>query len=249
MNYFLTIFLFILLILSGPAHTASEQKPADSSVKKSMADLWNNAVRKAAQATGTETQEHSYGEPRTVSRGARPEIILRQDKILYNGKMLELGKTASQWDSILPGERRCDDLSSPSWCNWDDLGILVGFTDKKPKKISYVTIYLRLPEVDPNDGLVTMSADGTVLPPLVRFYPKSPFPGYLELDGYGMDRHTMFWEVLKRAEKKRNIHCGLRDCVAPGGTFGSNTVMYFDLDTPVETGAVNNINISSRAVK
>ncbi|WP_152447109.1 DUF7738 domain-containing protein [Janthinobacterium sp. HH01] len=242
--YLVRLIISSTLFAIGGASARPVQDTAAPSAKSTFIEKWNNAVKKAAEATGTDVKERDFGEPRKIPPGGKPEIILRKDKIVYNGQVLELGKTAAQWDAILPGERRCDRPVNPVACAWDELGIMIVFSDKFPKKIKDVTIYLRLPIVEEDDGVVRMSVTGVPLPPLNPFYPKSTFSGYLELDGYGIDRNSMFWEVLKKTDNKRNIHCGLRDCIVPGGNFGRESLIYFDLDKPVMTGMVNNINIT-----
>ncbi|OFA03685.1 hypothetical protein DUGA2_27230 [Duganella sp. HH101] len=247
-HYLIRLTIALMSLGKGEAFAAPVQDAPGPSVKSTFIEKWNNAVKKAAEATGTESKERDYGEPRKVSRGGQPEIILQKDKIIYNGQILELGKTAAQWDAILPGERRCDRPAKPSACAWDELGIMIVFAHKLPTRIKDVTVYLRLPEVEVDDGVKLMSVTGAPFPAFDRFYPKSAFPGYLEIDGYGIDRNIMFWEVLKKADSKRNIHCGLRDCIVPGGIFGRQSLIYFDLDKPVMTGMINNINITYRAL-
>lgn len=250
MNCCLIRFIIVFTSFAMGAATARQvQDDITPSVKSTFIEKWNSAVKKAAEATGTDVKERDFGEPRKIPPGGKPEIILRKDKIVYNGQVLELGKTAAQWDAILPGERRCDRPAKPSACAWDELGIMIVFAHKLPTRIKDVTVYLRLPEVEVDDGVKLMSATGAPFPTFDRFYPKSAFSGYLELDGYGIDRNSMFWEVLKKSDNKRNIHCGLRDCVVPGGTFGKGSVIYFDLDKPVITGMINNINITNRMLE
>lgn len=192
--------------------------------KDSVLDRINSAMTKAAIATGAVKE---FGEPRRVSKGAKPEIVLQDDQLLFNGKRLQLGQRLAEWDKVLPGKRRCDDGERIHGCVWDSAGILVVMQNANPEKIASAKIYLRLPNEDEREPL----------------QPYRPFSGYLELDGYGMDTSTQFWEVRRSTRQDRNIRCGLRECVAPHGALGKDTSIYFSLSKPNEYGTLTAIEL------
>lgn len=159
---------------------------------------------------------------RTVQRGAKPEIVLSGDRVMFNGRQLRLGEAIETWDDVLPGQRRCETGPNPASCVWDEIGLQAVLDFRNPGRVKAFYVFLRLPE--------TMDT---------AFEPQKPFPGYLELDGFGIDARTAFWEVRKSADPKRNIRCGLRDCAMPKGAFGKGVGIYFDLSTPDEMGTVS----------
>lgn len=242
------ILLFIFLMIFLLPFTSAQTKISKGNTAAedlTVSDFWHKAMKKAAEATGTEYTDPHQEVPRVVPRGGKPEIILAGDGILFNGKRLKLGQSANQWDEILPGDRRCDNRDDPNACAWDELGILVGFSYSKPKKITFVTFYLRLKMPDLYESAVTDLPDGTPLKKVALVEPAQAYRGYIELDGYGIDNKTRLWEVFKKADVRRKIHCGLRECVSPSGAFGEKASIYFGLDEPSESGVINSIQIST----
>lgn len=213
------------VLLTGlSAHGAGQTEGRND--RDTVLDRVNRAFTEAAKATGS---IKDWGTPRTVPRGTAPEIILDGGQVIIGGKRLEVGQSFDKWAAVLPGKRRCDDLERPAACVWDDLGISIVLWHKDRKIVQEVNISL----VDPEPSTPN------VIQPLKRF------PGYIELDGFGIDAQTKFWEVRKMAKKERNLKCGLRDCVMPHGAFGAGSWIYFELVNHSESGTVKRISIDT----
>jgi hypothetical protein len=216
--------LLCILLATGAFHAAGTALAQDS--RKTAVEIWNDAIEKAAKAGGF---IKDYGESRVVHRGAKPEVILRGDQLTFNGQQLKIGQSIDAWIKVLPRERRCESGERSGSCVWDDLGLQAVLDFRNPGKVRAFYVFLRLPE---------MILDTT-------FQPSKPFPGYLELDGFGIDAQTAFWEVRKASDPKRNLRCGLRDCARPKGAFGKGVGLYFDLSTLDETGKVSALQLAS----
>lgn len=52
-------------------------------------DLFNELMLKGAEKAGAIPD---YGKPRIVPKGAKPEIVIKDDKIMFNGRLLQFGK-------------------------------------------------------------------------------------------------------------------------------------------------------------
>ncbi len=205
------IVTFIAMQLAATA--LAQDKP------ETVLDRWNGALSAAAKAVGV---TKDLGEVRKVPRGASPEILLQDDALLIDGKALKLGQRLEDWDKVLPGKRRCEGGKVIRACVWDAVGFRVTTQFANPKRISSVKVFLTLP--DPEGYTVML--------------PAKPFGGYVELDGFGIDAQTKFWEVRQSARQDRNIRCGLRECVSPHGALGQNTSIYFGLSEHNEHGTV-----------
>ncbi len=210
-------------------------------------DLWDELVRKAGEETGA---MKSYGKPRIVAKGAKPEIVInREGDITYNGKPLELGADIKDWEAIIGrGYRHRGDDKPPKLLAWDDLGIdvLTGYAADDKDKVKQLTLYLNKRPKDPYEGMVTTRPDGTPIKPLPDFTPRQAFTGYLELDGFGIDAKTEFWEILTTANPARNLRCGLRDCSHPHGALFGKTdgSLYLILNRGDEHGNIYEFTIS-----
>lgn len=210
----------------------------------SMLDVFNEAMHEAKQAAGAIKE---VGKPRIVPKGATPEIIIVGNTITYNGKPLQFGTKLHEWEKILGEPNRRFEDGPPTLLVWDKLGIaiLTGQTVKNKDEVTQITIHLIKRPKDPYSGLVTHSPDGKPSPPEKEFTPREAFPGYLELDGFGIDAQTKFNEIARAANPKRNLHCGLRDCSRPAGALGPTSgVIYLMLDRPTENGLIYEISLN-----
>lgn len=205
-------------------------------------DLVKELMRKAAEESGSVPR---YENLRIVPRGAKPEIIIKGDKVIYNGKRLEFGKSIDEWKKYFPPQARCDSGPLATACVWDSIGIQAGTTPgSKGRGVSYLTIFVNKRPVDAYEGLVTHSADGTPIKPDVDYSPKKAFSGYLELDGFGIDAKTELWELLSTANPERRLTCGTRDCTHPSGTLGGNSgVLYLTTNRNDEHGNIYEFSI------
>ena len=84
---------------------------------------------------------------------------------------------------------------------WDNLGIVAGLKSRGAdgpgftNTISHLSVFFNHKPRDPFGDLVTTSSDGTPIKKEPDFRPKTAFPGYLEIDGAGVDRTSKVWEV------------------------------------------------------
>ena len=203
-------------------------------------DLFNELMRKGAEKAGAIPD---YGKPRIVPKGAKPEIIIKGDKITYNGKQLVLGASLREWEKIFGKPTRRDEDKPPVLLVWDSLGFHIMADNKK--KVDQIKIYINKRPIDPYKGLVTHNPDGTPITPDVDYTPKQAFSGYLELDGFGIDAKTEFWELLSTANPERRLTCGTRDCTHPSGSLGGNSgVLYFTTNRNDEHGTIYEFSIS-----
>jgi hypothetical protein len=194
--------LLCILLATGAFHAAGTALAQDS--RKTAVEIWNDAIEKAAKAGGF---IKDYGESRVVHRGAKPEVILRGDQLTFNGQQLKIGQSIDAWIKVLPRERRCESGERSGSCVWDDLGLQAVLDFRNPGKVRAFYVFLRLPE---------MILDTT-------FQPSKPFPGYLELDGFGIDAQTAFWEVRKASDAACETAPGRRGLLAKGWDFISTS--------------------------
>ena len=203
-------------------------------------DLFNELMRKGAEKAGAIPD---YGKPRIVPKGAKPEIVIKDDKITYNGKQLVLRAHLSKWEKVLGQASRRSEGKLAHLFVWDNLGLDL-VTDTR-NTVDQIKIYINKRPIDPYKGLVTHNPDGTPITPDVDYTPKQAFSGYLELDGFGIDAKTEFWELLSTANPERRLTCGTRDCTHPSGSLGGNSgVLYFTTNRNDEHGNIYEFAIS-----
>lgn len=207
-----------------------------------LLDVFDEAMHEAKLATGSVKEP---GQPRVVEKGAKPEVSITGERITYNQKELKFDQSLNDWERILGKPTRRDVAKAPKLLVWDELGFDV-LADKK-NRIKQITFYINKRPPDPYAGLVTHGADGKPVEPSIDYSPQKPFSGYLEIDGFGIDAKTEFWEIVKTANPKRNLHCPLRDCSHPSGSMGDNSgSIYFILNRGDERGNIYELSISSQ---
>lgn len=186
----------------------------------SSLEVWNEVMRDAAEKTGNLIA--GPGKPRSVPRGAKPEILIDYaGNVVYDGRLLRLDSSIAKWKTALPeSSRRCNRGKSfaarSGWtetCTWDDLGIVIGGDDSHIG----ITVHLSIEAEDP--FLKSSWPD-----------PKKPFEGYLEFDGYGIDRRTQSPNDMgATADPRRDLRCPLRgDCAEMHGGGGMYVSARFD---------------------
>ncbi|WP_230969774.1 DUF7738 domain-containing protein [Nitrogeniibacter aestuarii] len=202
-------------------------------------ELINEFARKAYEETGAVTD---YGTPRTIVRGAKPEIVIQGEQIMIDGTLISVGDPIENWQLALPGNPRCTSgINSRVLCAWDDLGIEVGSSLKDHKIANFLMITIIKEEREPWNPLMP---DGSTMPEPPDLSPRNPFPGYLELDGFGIDAETEFWEIRERANPERKLRCGSNDCSHPFGGFSEKARIYLRLNSASEHGNVYEFSIS-----
>lgn len=172
--------------------------------------------------------------------------MIKGSQITFEGKVLRIGEPLSRWKQVLPQDRRCSEESAgTAFCIWPSLALDVGTDHRDRSRVQSFTVHLNLEPKDPYAGLVTQLPDGTPIKPQPDWSHKKAFPGYLELDGFGIDAMTKFWEIRSRADPKRKLRCGLRDCSHPMGLLGESVKLYLRLNRNDEQGNVYEFNVTA----
>jgi hypothetical protein len=228
-----TIFL-ALFSLMLPCHA----QKADSG--PSVGERLHSAFEKAAKAVGA-TKE--YGTPRKVARGAQPEIVLKDGTIRFNGRPLVFGRPLAEWREIIGKGDVCSPKSElPAWCKWDALGIEIVGSINRPLEVMVLNVRFNR---DPEEGLYDLrahDASGKPIDPV--WLSKGIYPGFLEFDGFGIDRRTQFWEIRMSVDRQHGLRCGLRDCHMPFGLFAPSTNIHMVLTTNDEYGSLRELAIT-----
>lgn len=226
------IWIFWLLIAAPPC-LAGDEKPV-------MQDVWKEVLHKASQGTNA---IKNYGKPRTVAKGGKPEIIIKGDRMLIDGKLITMGGALEEWKKAIPGQPRCDTSPPKIQCQWDDLGIEVLTKSNADTSVIQADFYFN---IQPRElwKYATELPDGTPVAPPKDTRPKKPFRGYFEIDGYGIDAKSEFWEIRAKSDPNRNLHCGIRDCGFPLGALNANDTLHFRLNKPTVYGNIYEITIT-----
>jgi hypothetical protein len=200
-------------------------------------ELFNELLGKAQEQAGA---GKNYGKPRVVARGARPEIVVKGSQVIVNGNALAVGVSdLNEWRGSLGPESRHETGTYVLYL-WDRLGITL-VTNADGNKITQFDVALNL---EPKEPWIPTRPDGSSKSEPPDYRPKSPFPGYLELDGHGIDAKTKFWEIRASADPKRNLRCNPRDCSHPHGRFSDSANLYLRLNSATEYGNLYEFTIS-----
>lgn len=259
-------FISVLATACQPSDTAnaSQDAPATTQTAQDKQTLREEIYERARKNNGGKeptklellnelmgkAQEHvgavkDWGKPRVVTRGPKPEIVIWGGNVSVDGKLIPLHATLDEWKRILPTAPTCDSESIRTLCVWHALGIQMLSVSLSDQTLAELKIYINKESPDPYAGLVTQLPDGTPIKPPIDYTPKHPFPGYLELDGFGIDAQTKFWEIRTSADPKRNLRCNDRDCSHPHGRFSDTANLYLRLNSKREDGNVYEFTISS----
>ncbi len=235
--------------LSGPVIALSlftaiaNSQPADqlpiTKKEPTMLDRWNEVQRQAAIATGAIT---TYPTPRRVKRNAKPEIIIKGSHIFFDGKPLEFGRPLEEWKNILNRRPRCD-KTGIEWCVWEDLGLEVSTRAKSNFGVSTINIKISIPDDLLEETRISYPDGTTHNTPKADWLAHHPFTGYLEIDGFGIDKETKFWELQSSVDNRRNLRCGIRSCEFPSGIFGPGSMFDLHLNGRSESSTIEEIKI------
>ncbi|ELX09930.1 hypothetical protein Jab_2c20140 [Janthinobacterium sp. HH01] len=203
----------------------------------SIADLFEKAAKKASALK-------DYGSARKVEKGAQPELVVKGSTITFNGKQLVLGQRIEQWQKIIGKGAVCARRNErPLWCKWDGLGIEIAGSFDHPAQVAQINVRFNR---DADEGLYDLrarDAQGNPIDPI--WLSKGVFPGYLEFDGFGIDKHTRFWEIQANVDRQRNLRCGLLNCHQPHGTLGDTANVYMVLNSGDKYGELREFTITS----
>lgn len=238
---FLSRSILALSLLATISESAEAPGQLSSTKEKepTMLDRWNEVRHKAALATGAIIETPS---PRRVKRYAKPEIIIKGSDIFFDGKRLEFGQPLTKWKNIINRKPHCDKTGT-EWCVWDDLGITASTSWENKISVSTFTINLSIPEHLLAETR-TPNPDGTPdNKTKTDWLARHPFTGYLEIDGFGIDKETKFWELQSSIDTRRNLSCGLRSCEFARGIFGPNSMIALHLNGGSESATIEQIKI------
>jgi hypothetical protein len=202
--------------------------------------LLNELAAKGAEEVGA---IKDYDKRRQAPRGGKPAITVKEGTIQIDGKTVVFGANLSSWIGALPEGRRClSKKNDLTLCIWDDIGIAVGTSIRHPALVKFIVIYLNVEDIPQWDSRLP---DGSTMPTPPDYRPKSVFRGYLELDGFGIDAKTKFWEIRSATSPNRNLRCGTRDCSHPQGKFSDRANLYLRLNGSTESGELYEFSISA----
>ncbi|WP_420482761.1 hypothetical protein [Burkholderia cepacia] len=109
--------LSVLLLLSGCDQARSEREPPVDEGEMAPQVRW---LKRATNATN-QVDDWLHGSPRQAPRGAKPELIVENNRITLDGKLLVLEAPVAEWWAVLGPPSRQDRLGSIQV--WDNLGI------------------------------------------------------------------------------------------------------------------------------
>lgn len=164
-----------------------------------------------------------YKSPRQVKRHAKPETIIKDSNILFEGKLLEFGRPLKLWKNIIKKKPHCD-KTGIEWCAWEDLGLKVYANEEYKFGVGTIIIKISIPDHLLNETrtpYLNGTPDDT---PKADWPARHPFTGYLEIDGFGIDKETKFCELQSNIEVRQNLSCGLRICEFPKGIFAPRAI-------------------------
>jgi hypothetical protein len=230
--------LSLFATISNGTESSNKTSPAKER-QPTMLDVWNEVRRQAALATGA---IKSNPPPRQVKKYAKPEIIIKDSNIFFEGKLLEFGRPLTSWKNIIKRKPHCD-KTGVEWCVWEDLGLEVYASKEDNFGVGTIIIKISISEDLLNDTR-TSHPDGTPdNTPKADWLARHPFTGYLEIDGFGIDKETKFWELESSIDTRRNLSCGLRDCEFPRGMFGPKGIIDLHLNGRSESATIEEIKI------
>lgn len=200
---------------------------------------------------------NQYGTPRHVSRGKKPEVIIRNDTITINGQPVYMFDTVDSWISALgPPSNGCKFQKITGYCVWLKYGITISTDNREGKPlVDAAILYLNVPQYSPyffqekSDSEQGQKAKKDTEKPPRK--PMQLFPGYLEINGYGLNADTKQWEVLKGAKSWKDpidgnfgadVGCH-RDCHYASGRVGQNTMIYIGTNGNAKTEKIVDIQI------
>lgn len=234
-----SILVLSLFIAISKGAEPPGQSPPTKEGGPTMLDRWNEVQRQAALATGAIKVPPPA---RRVKRYAKPEIIIKESRIFFDGKLLEFGRPLTTWKNILKRKPHCDETGT-EWCVWEDLGLTASTSWENKLSVSTITINLSIPErllTETRTPYPDGTPDNT---PKADWLAHHPFTGYLEIDGFGIDKETKFWEVQSNIDTRRNLSCGLRSCEFPSGIFGPGSMIDLHLNGKSESATIEQIKI------
>lgn len=179
----LVVWLAMVIVFAAPGHAEE---------KGTLEKVYEGALKTAEKIFGPEERPHM------VDKTPKPQIVIRGGDLRYNEQQLKFGDSLANWTKVLGKPSR---FSGDRTYTWDGMGIVIWMQYKAAHgaeltdKVAGMEIFFNFKPKDPYDDLVKTRPDGTPIKKAPDFRPQNPFPGYLEIDGAGVDRTSKVWEV------------------------------------------------------
>lgn len=242
MKNLLIVVLFVNLIVVADAASPNGREIAPVYGDVEQNNLWEifNEAKKSALIKAGEISDPTKS--RKVKKGKKPEIIIVEDKLYFNAKLLRFGDSLQSWKKIIAGRPRCFE-GGMILCVWDELGLTVATSDITPDKVVLIGLQLNFSDSDKvaANGLSMHGKSGVTEESSM---PQNTFPGYLELDGIGIDEKTEFRDIESVVDSKRNLRCGFSDCSFPHGMFSEAANIGLNLDSKSRYGKLLTFGIT-----
>lgn len=170
-----------------------------------------------------------------VEKGAKPEIILKGNHVMYNGTPLELGGELKDWVEVLgPYDRKPKE--GIAILRWDSMGLKVWPKNHTVDTFGIVLNHRPSPKYrDP--GPAPGEEGGPV---------KKTFSGYIEIGGVGIDRRTTVEDINKKIDYPYGFSCsrGMNACSALIGE--SKQLVGINVDGRKEKSLIYSIELSAK---
>jgi len=242
------------------AQTIENTKPTTIEPKKSdsIGNKIDNFFNKLIGSSSV-YEINQYGTPRHVPRGKKPEVIIRNDTITVNGQPVYMFQSIDSWIRAFgsPSDD-CKFEKNNSICGWLDYGLILSTDNSEGKTLVVNAIfYLNVPEYsyfffpEKRDTNPYEKSKNNTKKSLAK--PMQVFPGYIEINGYGLNAETKLWEVLKGAKSWEDpvngnfggdVGCH-RDCHTAFGNVGEDTLIYIGVNGNSKTEKITEIEIST----
>jgi hypothetical protein len=216
----------------------TEARPASGENRASLGQV-QGVIRKTTEVVGS---IKDYGKPRQVHRRQKPELIIRGSAITFNGNQLKLGSSIVEWEKALGKSSRLKEGGSDI-NTWDEFGIITYRLPRDSIVVAAVIFLNRAPTDSILDNEEHIDPDGKAYSLGPDFRPNQTFPGYLELDGAGIDSQTKVWEINALAKRDRKFRCNtsLNRCHA--ATEDERYSLAFATDEKKDEGTIYTLTI------
>ncbi|WP_268800347.1 DUF7738 domain-containing protein [Pseudomonas huanghezhanensis] len=148
---------------------------------------------------------------RRIPKGAKPEIIVNDGEITFNGEVLRFGDDINVWKKIIGGIPR--EMPSQRLYIWDEMGIKVGIGWGGSTKVVFINVIFHCKERGSSPVCPESGGPGN------ENEPKNFFAGYLEYEGGPIDSISTVLEANRLIKGAANFGrgCGLGLCSVSHG--------------------------------
>lgn len=174
---------------------------------------------------------------RRIPKGAKPEIIVSDGEIKYNGEVLKIGHSLQDWKRVLGSSTR------PAFHGrvliWDDIGIKVALYPSDETKVRTLIVDFSCKERMHGSDCARNGGRGH------DYDPKNYFTGYLEVDGGAIDNESTVDDVDKliTGRGRYGRGCGTELCL--GYAVGDGRFLSFvDVDSRRFKSVIYNVSFT-----